>query len=348
MANVYKRGQTWWGRFTRYGKPYNRSLKTKDRRTAEKRLQDWVNEVEEVEWSGKPRKSFADLAERFILEYLPTLKPSSAKRYGVSLKNLNEHMGEKMLSDITRSVMSEFETARRSEGVSPATVRRDLACLSSMFTSAIDWEWVEVNPVPGFMNARKRRGLKESPPRTRYLTHQEEVELLSAATPAVRTAISLAIDTGLRREELFSLTWKQVDMHAGVIATTTKTKSGVVREVPILERARTILVTLPRHIKSPYVLRHDDGTRLQNMQKGFKGACRRANISDLKWHDLRRTAGCRLLQDYDLRMEEVSEILGHSSVMVTEQRYAFLSIEKTKSKIKARAKVVTGTVDSTE
>ncbi|WP_319568993.1 tyrosine-type recombinase/integrase [Cohaesibacter marisflavi] len=345
MANVYKRGSSYWGRVTRSGKEYRRSLKTKDRRTAEKRLQDWIGELERIAWGEKPRKSFADLAERFILEHLPTLKPKSAIRYGVSIKNLNALMGHMMVDEITRSVLSDFEVSRRNDGVTAATVRRDLACLSSMLTSAMDWEWIDMNPVPTFLRARSRRGLKESPPRTRYLSAFEEKHLLAHTTPAVQLAIELAIDTGLRREELFSLTWKQIDLSAGVIKLGTNTKSGKPREVPILQRARTNLGTHPRHFKSPYVLRHDDGRRLQNMQKGFKSACRRARITDLKWHDLRRTAGCRLLQDYELSMEEVSKILGHSSVVVTEQRYAFLDMERTRNKIVARTKLGTGATD---
>ena len=47
-------------------------------------------------------------------------------------------------------------------------------------------------------------------------------------------------------------------------------------------------------------------------------------IPDLWWHDLRRTCGCRLLQDYKLTMEAVSKWLGHSSIEPTQRVYAFL------------------------
>jgi integrase len=50
-------------------------------------------------------------------------------------------------------------------------------------------------------------------------------------------------------------------------------------------------------------------------------------IPDLIWHDLRRTCGCRLLQDMGLSMEQVSKWLGHSSVKVTEKAYAFLEVK---------------------
>lgn len=49
-------------------------------------------------------------------------------------------------------------------------------------------------------------------------------------------------------------------------------------------------------------------------------------IPDLIWHDLRRTCGCRLLQDHKLPIEQVSRWLGHSSTQITERAYAFLDV----------------------
>ena len=135
-----------------------------------------------------------------------------------------------------------------------------MACLSSLFRTAEDHEWIEDggNPVPSFLRRRAKRGLKEAPPRTRYLSVDEERKLLEAATPAVRDAIVLAIDTGLRREELFSLTWRQVDMARSVISTTSRTKSGHVRMVPLPNRSAEILARLPRSLECPYVLINPD------------------------------------------------------------------------------------------
>jgi integrase len=144
---------------------------------------------------------------------------------------------------------------------------------------------------------------------------------------AVREAITLAIDTGLRREELFGLTWKQVDLRRGLIDTGTKTKSGRARKVPVPARSAQILTQLPRHISGFVLVNPGSDSRYVQMNKGLKAAMRRAGIEDLQWHDLRRTAGCRWLQRDGKSMEEVSILLGHSSVVVTEQRYAFLDAE---------------------
>lgn len=332
MAAIYRRGRTYWARAQRGGREFRESLKTTDRRVAEGRYRDWLARLEATAWGDRPRRLFIEAVKRFIGEHLVNLKPSSAKRYGVSLQWLGEHFKGKFLDQITRDQLADFESWRRAMPASAPTVRRDLACLSSMLTSCEDWDWIEEgsNPVPGFLKRRARRGLKEAPPRTRYLTEAEEAALLSAATPAVRRAIAVAIDTGLRREEQFSLMRTQVDFSRRVITTTKKTKNSRSRSVPLPDRAAQILAHLmeqkPGDVASVHVFRHDDGQRLVNMEKGMKGAVRRARLVDVRWHDLRRTAGCRWLQS-GRSMEEVCILLGHSSVTVTEKHYAFLKGE---------------------
>lgn len=348
MAGLYRRGKVYWGRAQRKGREYRRSLQTTNRGVAEKRFRQWVDGLEAIAWGDKPRRTFKETHDKFIREHLTTLKRGGALRYGVSLKHLNEHFGGKMLHEITSGTLSEFETARRTQGVTAGTIRRDLACLSSMMTSAEDWEWLPdgANPVPSFMKRRAKRGLKEAPAKTRYLTESEEAKLLEAASPDVRDAIILAIDTGLRLEELFSLQWSQVDVIRGMVSTTTLTKNGRIRKVPLPERARTILGTLPRHLATPYVLVNPDtGERFVNRTKGLKAARRRAGIANMSWHDLRRTAGCRWLQRDSKSMEEVSILLGHSSVTVTEKSYAFLNEETVAQSLSGRTNSGTGTAD---
>jgi len=352
MSTIYRRGKTWWARSQRQGREYRGSLKTTNRAVAEKRFRHWLGELEAIAWGDKPRRSWEQAAERFIKEHLPTIKVSARIRYAVSMQHLNDHFGGKMVHQITSAELSEFEIKRRAQGVSTSTIRRDLACLSSLMTSTMEWQWSDSNPVPLFLKQRAKRGLKEGVARARYLTEDEERRLLAAATPraaetgkptSVREAMALAIDTGLRREELFSLTWKQIDLPRGLIDTGTKTKSGRARKVPIPPRSEKILAQLPRHESGFVLVNPATGTRYVQMNKGLKAAMRRAKIEDVCWHDLRRTAGCRWLQRDCKSMEEVSMLLGHSSVIVTEQRYAFLEAEAVAASF---AGTKTGTSDS--
>jgi integrase len=115
--------------------------------------------------------------------------------------------------------------------------------------------------------------------------------------------------------------------------------------VPLSTRAAQILTHLPRSLESDFVfINPDTGTRYLQLNKGLKAAMRRAKIKDLRWHDLRRTAGCRWLQ-CGRSMEEVSILLGHSSVAVTEARYAFLEAEAVAQAVSGGTKSATGTAD---
>lgn len=346
MAGTYKRGRVWWARAQRGGVEHRESLKTTDRRVADGRYREWLERLDAIAWGDRPRRTFNEAVTKFINEHCPTLKHSTAKRYGVSLKAMSDTFQGLYLDQITRDKLGEYATARRATPTagnqwkkprlpSVVTVRRDLACLSALLSCCEEWEWTPEgsNIVPAYMKrTAKRGGLKEAPPRTRYLTEAEETKILQAASPALRTAIMVAIDTGLRLEEQLSLTWPQVDQRRGVIVTTRRTKSGRSRTVPMPPRSANALTQLsaqPRlgPVTSTYVFRHDTGERFLSLKGGFLGAAKRAKLADVTWHDLRRTAGCRWLQRDGRKMEEVSLLLGHSSVRVTERHYAFLEGE---------------------
>lgn len=364
MASIYKRGHTWWGRVQRQGSELRQSLKTPVEGVARKRLNGWLEELDRIAWGEKPRRTFDDLTLRFIDQHLPRLKPGSAKRYLVSIEALTDSFEGLFLDEIGSARIAEFEAERRRGGqriaarwrglrqpkaIAVGTIRRDLACLSSIFGFGIEIEWCEANPVPAYMKRAKKRGLRETPPRRRYLSSDEETRLLIAAgdqhgSPELQDAIALAIDTGLRRDELLGLTRGQarLDKNAIVVSENT-TKNSKAREVPLLPRARSILAQKPVQIRSAFVLINPaTGTRYGALNKGLTGAAKRAGIEPLIWHDLRRTCGCRLLQDHGLSMEEVSRWLGHSSIAVTETTYAFLKDEHLQRAVATGTKTGTG------
>lgn len=347
MANVYLRGKTWWGRAQKDGQELRRSLETRSESVARERLRIWLDELDAEAWGKRPQVTLNELAKAFIEEHLPTIRPSSAKRYGISLNWLDEKLGHKSILSIGRADLKEFETWRRSMGASAPTVRRDLACLSSMFGLAEEKEWTEHNPVSAFLKVRKKRGLKESNPRTRYLSHAEEARLLEAAIPNVRDAILFAIYSGLREEEQFSLTWDRVDLdQRQVVIPKEITKGKRDRTAILLDEAVAVLRRLPRHFRSRYVFFHGaskntsdgikrgrkklsdkDGSRFRHRLRALKLTAERAKVPNLIWHDLRRTHGCRLLQDHGWSLEMVRDQLGHSTLQQTEKAYAFLEVE---------------------
>ena len=138
----------------------------------------------------------------------------------------------------------------------------------------------------------------------------------------MKPLIEFAIDSGLRLEEQLSLEWSQVDLDHEKIRVI-RTKIDAPRAVPLLPRSAQILAQLKRKRGSRYVFCKKDGTRYYKLTRGLAGTAKRANIANLRWHDLRRTCGCRLLQDYGLGIYKVRDWLGHKLVTVTERTYAF-------------------------
>lgn len=332
--NLIKRNGVWYVKKTVAGQPFKRTLETGDLGIAKARRDKILSELEATKWGEVPRRTFNDAAVRFGTDHYKHLKPKSAARYTTSIANLLDVLDGKFLDEVSGALLSEFERRRLDEDeVDAATVRRDLACLSSIFSRAEEWEWARYNPVKPFLRSRAKAGLTENPPRERYLSHDEESAVLSHTLPGMVFPTIFAIDTGLRKEEQLALEWRDVNLKAREITIRREiSKTGRQRVVPIQKRCLSYLKAAwsSRHAESPYIFTATTGTRYTVNSNYFweslQKACFRAKIAEhVEWHDLRRTCGCRLLQDRKLSMLEVSKWLGHSSIKVTERTYAFLA-----------------------
>lgn len=348
--NLKLRGATWWWRFERHGKEFTGSCETGDVSLAKERRDRKLAELKAVNWGETPKRTFNQAAERFGKEHFPNLKPSTRIRYTVSVANLLEDFNGVHMDAIDAAKLGEFERRRKAMSVTSATIRRDLACLSVIFTLAEGWVWVKGNPVKPYIFLRNQtKALPNSRPRERYLDHDEEDEILQHAPRKAKIAIVFAIDTGLRKEEQFAVEWRDVDFQKRRVRVRKEiAKNDRQRYVPLVPRVLGILKELhaARDLKCPYVFATKDGERYSETSptnyEALQTAVRRANkareasggvgrrqaMEHVEWHDLRRTCGCRLLQDRKFSMEYVSKWLGHTSIKVTEQHYAFLHIDQ--------------------
>jgi len=318
---------------------------------------------------------FEKAVEKYFDLHVPTLKPGTQKEYAVAFVVLLEYFSGREVGDIKRADLLEFEKHLRERVVKPhnkknadesktalknistARQRNYLSYLSSLLTFCIEQEMLDANIMAGYLRMRSKSGLRRGEPRTRYASHDEEDRLLKSAreyqfsedgrqTCKIWDAIAVAFDTGMRdtEQKFFHRDWIQGD----VIAIPAKikvgevevvlTKSGKGRSIPIMPRVRTVLAAGRWHPKTGYWFWHDeDGEPYDNWRKAYAWVKREAKIKPhLSWHDLRRTYGCRRLQDDGLSMEEVKELLGHSSVAVTEKHYAFLNVNRIVEKMKKR------------
>ena len=133
----------------------------------------------------------------------------------------------------------------------------------------------------------------------------------------LRPIVILAVYTGMRKSEILSLTWPQVDFTRNVIHLIT-TKSGKARSVPMSELVRSELLNLKAESKhSEFIfVSVRTGRALGWIKRGFVSACKDAGIENLHFHDLRHTASTRLADD-GVDPLTIAQILGHSDLRMT-------------------------------
>ena len=233
------------------------------------------------------------------------------------------HFGNKSLSEIDHQMIEEFKI-KRMQSITrygrtrkPASVNRELAILSGIFRMAVDYDEIPQNP------CRKVQSLPENNLRTRHLSFEEEHRLFSEMTGEreyLRPLVTVAIYAGPRRGELLKLRWANVDFNLNTI-TFKETKTNKDRSVPMEPIVRTALLELlERAGDAEYVfVNPDTGTRYTDVKKSFSAACRKAGITDFRFHDLRHTFGTRLA-DAGADVVKIKELMGHASI-VTTMRY---------------------------
>lgn len=139
----------------------------------------------------------------------------------------------------------------------------------------------------------------------------------------LKPILVLAVETGLRKEELLGLTLPSIDLRRRELRLTV-TKTGRPRQVPLSSRVlETIKELLERsRPRSPFLFCKPDGSRVGDPKKAFAGACRRAGIADFRFHDLRHTFASWFAQDGG-DLYRLSRILGHATLQMS-SRYAHL------------------------
>ncbi len=204
----------------------------------------------------------------------------------------------------------------------PSTVNRELELLSKIFSLAIDQGIAIQNP------CQKVKRFREDNERNRYLSDEEEPRLLSMLTgprASLRPLVVLAIHTGMRRGELLSLRWANVDFERGLVHVMNshreQTKSGHSRSIPMNRIARQQLLSLQTESgDTEYVfVNKNTGRPRTDVKRGFRSACEKAGLEDFRFHDLRHTAATRL-GDAGVDTRRIMAILGHRC-MQTSARY---------------------------
>ena len=281
---------------------------------------------------------FEDLANEYIEKHAKPYKKSWKQSDVVNRKNLNAFFYGKFLHEITPRRIEEYKLKRMKE-VSPATVNRELACLKHMFNKGIEWDMAESNP------AKKVKLFKENNARVRFLEKEEMRRLIDNCKEPLRSIVTIALNTGMRRGEIFGLRWRDLDFKREIIYLE-QTKNGERRQIPMNSIARNALIKVNKNSDSQYVFCTPDGKVLlpSFIRKSFLKAMDKSGILGFRFHDLRHTFAAQLAMN-GVDLNTIRELLGHKSLAMT-LRYAHLSPDHNKRAVDVLAGAMDSHMDS--
>jgi integrase len=318
---LYRRGETYWFSFMHDGQRIRESLRTDNKKLAAKYCAKVTTEITEgryFEATAARTTTFDEMVEKYLSKH-------AHSRDSYTKKPLLDFFGGLTLSQITTPLVAEYQDDRLEE-VREATVYQELSLLRRMFNVARKrWKWVKDNPVSdgdlsfsvGNRNARDR-----------WLTVEEEQMLLQKATNPVwlRSLLTAALHTGMRRGELLALVWKDIDFQKRLVRVE-KSKNGEKRSIPM---SQTLYDTL-KAVK----VRNISGTvfpiSTRSVRVAYDKALEKVEITDFHFHDLRHTFATRLVQN-GVDLYKVQKLLGHKNIAMT-QRYAHHYPESLRSSV---------------
>lgn len=286
----------------------------------------------------KPKENFTvkEFADVYLAEYCQT-RNSRPDFKRETLKAITRILGSVRLSEFNRSHAHLFEATRSSEfsingrkgRISPSTVNRGLAVLSSMLTHAVRTGRLSAQPMALYGR------LKEKQKTRRYLTLQEERRLVGAVydhDSVVGAYVGILGETGLRMEEGLRLKWDHVDIGNRNL-TVAASKTDKIRHVPLSDYALEILRGLQRFIGQPEVfIRMSTKRPLRAPRKEFEAGRKAAGLLWVRGlHDLRHFRASQWVRS-GIDLVTVQGLLGHESIETT-MIYAHFNQEHASSKV---------------
>ena len=276
-----------------------------------------------------------DLCERFMETHGRDITPATAVRYQLSVAPIKAHLGERLVSSLTKDDVARFKTNRINDigpvtrrTIKKATCNRDLFLLKTMLSSVgLNLLGEDGKPVKPYKeNGERLRGLA--------LKSEQAHALLAEMRPQLRLICMVSLYTGMRLDEIFRMTWENINTKAHTIRIDFGKTENAKRTLLLPPPLWAELNALPQP-HAGLVFHGKDGGKVKSVYKGFCNARERAGIGEWReakdgsrkqwpvFHDLRRTAGTNAHQA-GASIVAVMKFLGHADVQTTQ---IYLNIE---------------------
>lgn len=244
----------------------------------------------------------AELLDRYL--ECPLLSDANSRSSRSRCKPLRTHLGRFTLRTLSSQHLAQYRD-QRLEVASDMTVIHELNLLHRVLVLATsEWGIALLEDIPTVRLPKRPTG------RVRRLNPNEENALHRAMVehPNLEDIVNIAIETGMRRGELVTIKWADIDFTKSTL-NIPETKTDVPREIPLSSKATQILKTRSETSADRYVFPMDAGV----VTREFTSACRRASIENLRFHDLRHEAISRFFEQ-GLNVIEVASISGHRTL----------------------------------
>jgi len=315
----------WWVRYFFNGERPHYSLGTVDKAEALEEAARIRYEIKHGIHRPQKRMIFDKLIKKYLKWAKSNKKENSYERDLVSLKPLLAFFGGKRIDWITLYQAEQYKIQRvdgtlQVEGVSrkkklaKSTVNKEIMFFKHMFNKAVEWSFLDKSPL-------RYLKLYREFPRTRYVKPDEWPQLVRCCTPEMRDIVIFARNTGMRRSEIFNFKWEDIDWRQKSFDII-KCKNNQPRTLVMNQVVYKILLRRKKTANSCYVFPGKDDKKRKTIRRGFKAACRRADIKDLRFHDLRHTFASDLV-NREIKLATIANLMGHKRI-VTTMRYAHL------------------------
>lgn len=332
MSRVFQKEGSWWIDYKDVRGVRHRKKVGPDKRIAREVLDDILGKVARRVHLGvveDSKISFSDFADIWKERVGPQLAKGTKVRWEGVADGLLKKAFPGSLRSITVDQVEAYQRQRLDSGVSKSTTNIEMTVLKHMINKALLWEHLSVNPIKGV------KKFKEPPGRTRFLTPEEIEKLLAACTTSgfekkeghffsdllkgyLRPFVMIALNTGMRKGEILSLTRKDIDWK-NRIATLNQTKNGEKRHAYLNEAALMALKAIPPRLDTDRLFPFGE----DQIGMAFKRAVKRAGIEDFRLHDLRHTF-CSYQAMSGVQGRGLMSLMGHRDGRMT-TRYSHLS-----------------------
>jgi integrase len=258
------------------------------------------------------KDTFGEVADRYLKYQKARLTPHAYDREEMIRRLQLQRFDSFKLSSIRKVDLQNYLT-ERSAVASPYSVRKELAFLTHMFRLSVEWEIIQVSPAIGLKAPKLPAG------RIRYLQPTELKALLEACRDGLREIVALAVSTGMRRGEIMSLRYLDVDLSNKRILLP-QTKNGESRVVYLNDMAMMVLNSVPAGLPGDLVFSTWTPTMVT---VEFGRVVRKLKIENFRFHDLRHTAASWMRMG-GADIHTMGLLLGHKDVR-TAARYQHLS-----------------------